>query len=558
MTYSAEASKKPKINIKRLIITVAVGAIPTIVLFLWSQASRNQSTVNVLWWLGSASLLITLFVACFSISSALYAPTFTLLAVFAIAWISGSLLQAQFARQWTANPGLRDMLAWLCGIGLGVGAVAIFWFVVLSVSTKWILGASDSLGVSWWEAFRFVAARTFDTSQYYWVVENGEISLDNSKGLLAKFGGPGVLVIRPGNVVVLERGGRTSRILGPGVHALKYLEFIKKPENLKGIIDLRSQFVVADAENVLTQDGIPLKFQVSSSYVIEPKNVTDQRLEMHYEPPDESTVLGLPEYPVYESTIRKAVFNTTAGGWKGLFPGGPISRFRDVVGTYTLDQIFPPNPTGLANPDDRVLRKMEEEVGRQFVPAWAGVKYNGFDIMQVSMTDDVRERLVKRWTQPVDMTLMVQEARHKAQAVTAESEGRARALERMGMARSRAWETASEMMLKLMEALDKAGHKEKAWEFVNVIRQLTVWAGQDDTVAMNYIEAIQQVVKSEGSKHFVLQPVTFGGTPELAAGSTGRGAGTRSTMPISIDGQTQNGDTILDVSDLDDTELESE
>ncbi len=554
MAYSAETSgKEPKINIKRLLITMAVGAIPTIVFFAWSLSSRSRTATDVLWWLGSTCLLITLFVACFSIKSSLYAIVFTGLAVFAIAWVSGSLLQAQFAREWSANPGFRNALAWLGGIGLGVGVTAAFWFVILLVSTRWILGASDALGVSWWQAFRYVAARTFDTSQYYWIVENGELAIDNSKGLLAKFGGPGMLVVRPGNVVVLERGSKTSRIVGPGVYAIKYLEFIKKPVNGKGIIDLRSQFVVENVENALTQDGIPLEFQVSSSYMIEPKNVTDQRLAANYEPPDESQVFGEPEYPVYESTIKKAVFGTTGGGWKGLFPGGPISRFRDVVGTYTLDQIFPPNPTGLASPDDRVLRKMEEKVGEQFVPAWAGVKYNGFDIMQVKMNDDVRERLVKRWTQPVDMTLMVQAARHKAQAVAAESEGRARALERMGAARSRAWETASEMMLKLMEALDKAGHKQKAWDFVNVIRQLTVWAGQDDTVAMNYIEAIQQVVKSEGSKHFVLQPVTFGGSPQIESGQ-GRGKGTL----LFDDKMTQNGDTIIDCTGLQDTEEQPE
>jgi hypothetical protein len=39
-----------------------------------------------------------------------------------------------------------------------------------------------------------------------------------------------------------------------------------------------------------------------------------------------------------------------------------------------------------------------------------------------------------------------------------------------------------------------------------VIQELTNRVGQDETVAMRYIEAMQSIVKSEGLKSFVITP----------------------------------------------------
>ena len=120
--------------------------------------------------------------------------------------------------------------------------------------------------------------------------------------MLSRLGGPGVLVVRPGNAVVLERGGKITRIVGPGVHQLKRFEGLKSSDG-KGIVDLRTQFAPETATNVLTRDGIPLEIKAATVFKIEPKQVTDQRPSSHLEGGDATTpVLG----GLHHRYIRKA------------------------------------------------------------------------------------------------------------------------------------------------------------------------------------------------------------------------------------------------------------
>lgn len=501
--------KRPKVNWKRLLITLAVGAVPATIFFLFAFANQEKNSFQVLWWLGTLSLLATLFVACFAFVPKLYPMIFTLFAVFALSWISGSLLEGRLPAEWDLSQGWRSAIVAVAGLLIGVAVPVAFWFSVFFVTTQWLLAISESFDVPWWTAFRFVAARTFDVSQFYWVVENGAVTVDTSKGLLAKLGGPGALVVRPGNAVALERGGKTSRIVGPGVYPVKRLELIKKPVEVKGVIDLRPQFLRDTALQVLTKDGIPLNVEASVSFQIEPKSVTDKRPSSLFEGGEAtSKVLGEPEYPVYEATIQKAVFATTAGGWKGLFPWGAYARLYDVVGAYTLDQIFPGDPVTNPDPDARVIRAIEEKVLKLFDPTWAGVQLRGFDILRVTKPDDVEKRMIKKWTSPVDRDLKVEEARAERDAIIERSQGQARALYRLEKVKAGARQDMVDTVERLLDALTQAGQPQLALNFVSVIQELTKHVGEDEAVTMRYIEAMQAIVQSEGTKSFLIMPPT--------------------------------------------------
>jgi regulator of protease activity HflC (stomatin/prohibitin superfamily) len=394
----------------------------------------------------------------------------------------------------------------VAGVLLGIAVPAFFWFVILSVSTRWIMSVSKGFDIPFRKAFRFVAARTFGTAQPVIGVENGEVVFENPKGMLSALGGPGMLVVRPGNAVVLEQGGKTSRIVGPGAHALKPFEAIKKPVDAKGVVDLRPQGASDTVTNLLTKDGIPLEMLVSTGFQIEPKEETDKRPASHYHGGEATTpVHGEPEFPVYEATIQKAIFKTPPNGWKSMFPGGPVSVLRDVVASYMFDQFFSPPSTRNPNPDpdQRTIKAIEDQVKARFNPAGSGVLFRSFDIKEVKVPDDVRERMLKRWTMPVDLEIKVQEAQTERDAMIARSEGRAQSIERLEGIRLVAYDRMIEVIRKLVSILPPMDREQAVSGFISVVQQLTGRIGQDESVTMRYIEAMQAVVQSDGPKSFV-------------------------------------------------------
>jgi regulator of protease activity HflC (stomatin/prohibitin superfamily) len=488
-----EAKSKDKTNWRRLLIALVVGGVLTAICFILDW-----------WWPATICMLIALFVACTAIKRGKRTLAFTFYAMLAIGWVSGSVLDTVLPERWSPIQGWRTEALALSGALLGVFAPLIFWAINLFISTRWILAISQSFDVSFGRAFKIVLAQIFNTSQQYLIIENGKITVEKPKGALSNFGGPGVLVIGPGNVVVLERGGKMTRMAGSGLCELKRFEYPKRPPAQKGIVDLQPQWAMDTVEDMLTKDGIPLTIQVGMSYQIEPKAVTDERVAT--DPRERARyrkVIDSPPYQVYEETIRRAVFETTAAGWKSLFPWGAINAMRDVVAVYTLDQIFPPTPSPAPNPDARMVKAIEDEVKRRFNPAWAGVRLIGFDILQVAMPKEVRERMIQRWTVPVDRQLQIEQARAERDVLIERSAGRARSLAQLEQARHRSWQDVIDMVSTLLRLLDGAGNPQVAINFISVIQELTRWAGEDESVTARYIEAMNAVIKSSGSKTFV-------------------------------------------------------
>jgi regulator of protease activity HflC (stomatin/prohibitin superfamily) len=487
--------ERRRIEWRRLFITLAVGAVPTIIAFLFG-----------VWWWGSVFGLITLFIACFALHPKLYPLIFTLYAVFAITWLLGSFIEGNLIDSWDASRGTKLVLSVVGGGSLALSVTLLFWFVILFVTTRWILSVSDSFDIPWRQAFSFVATRIFGTAQAYMIIENGKVKAQSKNGMLSRLGGPGVLIVQPGNAVALERGGKVTRILGPGIHQLKRFEALKAPVS-KGIVDLRTQFASDTATNVLTRDGIPLEIKVATVYRIEPKDVTDGRPSSRLEGADATTpVLGGTEYPVYEASVRKAVYATTEGGWQGLFPGGAIATLRDVVAAYTLRQIFPLEEAEEPDPDKRTLKAIEDEVKKRFDSSWAGVSFLGFDIMEVNLPKAVEDRVLKQWTSRVEYELKVAGATAERKAMVELGRGRAETFAEWEDARLAARENLVKSIVRLGGTMPSGEKLRLLWACVELFRELASRVGQDETIAMRYIEAMQAIVHAEGPKSFVITP----------------------------------------------------
>ena len=83
---------------RRLLATLAVGGLVTAICFILGW-----------WWAGTAFLLFTLFLACFAFSVKLRPLVFTVFAVFAVAWLTGALIDQFLPTESDGDPGWRRM-----------------------------------------------------------------------------------------------------------------------------------------------------------------------------------------------------------------------------------------------------------------------------------------------------------------------------------------------------------------------------------------------------------------------------------------------------------------
>jgi regulator of protease activity HflC (stomatin/prohibitin superfamily) len=469
---------------RRLLATLVIGGLITAICFILGW-----------WWVATAFLLFTLFLACLAFGTRWRVLAFTVFAVFAIAWLTGSLLDQFLPTDGGSDPEWRMALAFLGGIVAGIGLPALFWFLVFWASTEWLMSISETHAISKGDALRFVVARTFGTAQALFVVENGKLTVEKPKGILSKLGGPGTLVVRSGTAVVLERGSRISRVLGPGTYALEPGENFKQPAETKGIIDLRGGGGVLEVENVLTKDGILLKFKIGGGFQLEPKSETDKRPSSRFEGGEATTpVVGAPEYPVYEATILKAVNNTGDGGLKDMYPKGAVDTLRDVVASYTFDQIFPPNPTAEDNPDpdSRLIKQIEKKVKDSIDASWRGVLFRGIDIQEISMPPEVREKWLQRWAAPADRELSIRAAEAQREIMIVESEGRARSIEQLDRVKLASSARMAQIVEELAKTLPAIKDEAVAYGFLRLVRDLAVRLGRDEESAITELEILRE------------------------------------------------------------------
>jgi regulator of protease activity HflC (stomatin/prohibitin superfamily) len=424
----------------------------------------------------------------------------------AAALVVGSLVQTVLAAILPPpGPGdLRlDVLGGVIAGLLAILAVPLFLSILVRLSTQFLLGMHDWEGVSSGDAADFLWSALIGTNQPWVVVENGEVVGGKKKGIFHTLGGPGLVVVRPGNAVVLQRTGEISQIVGPGLHR------VRRHEKIRQIVRLGPLWKTEDVENVLTRDGVPLTIRLGVGYGIEPKEDTDKRGG-----PSVNRRVIKGDFPVYEDTIRKAVLNVTPIGWEITGCVGCESQLRDIIGTYTLDQLFGLNTVrraaeqgGELHESQRVIKRIEERILNSFAPAAAagfGIKVRMVDIQSVKVPDQVEQRMLEAWS-----------AEWQQRTETAIRTTAARAFTKMERikyeARNAAFDQVFGAIRRGLELFD--GEDPRFDRYVETISRLAVEMSKDSTSAYRYAEAVEKLM-GHPNAHVVIAPpetgVSFG------------------------------------------------
>jgi hypothetical protein len=100
-------------------------------------------------------------------------------------------------------------------------------------------------------ALHYLLSSAFGLPYTYATVDHGQLETHDGKVCtLDKFGGPGFLVIRPGNLVLTERLRGPAEVYGTGLH------FIPRFERIKQVVDLSDQEGQIQELRATTKDGI--------------------------------------------------------------------------------------------------------------------------------------------------------------------------------------------------------------------------------------------------------------------------------------------------------------
>jgi regulator of protease activity HflC (stomatin/prohibitin superfamily) len=344
---------------------------------------------------------------------------------------------------------------------------------------------------------------------YPWlIVEKGQVTESKPKGVLAELGGPGVIVIRPGNVVVLERHGAITQVAGPGLIRTKRFEQIRE------IVELKPKWTSATLENVLTADRIPLRVSLGVGFQLEPKSVVDSRAESHL-PPDGlalSPLISDGVYEVYEASIRKAVFNLAAKWEITTFAVGE-NLLRDIMATYDFDQIFELRNEKLdgggADPfhaDKRTIKGIEVRLSEdhsRLAAGW-GVHIRSVDIKTVEIPAEAQEQMIDWWRAKWRRLVAFQETEAVREHVERRGLGEAAAIETIeharGMEQDRLITSLCDSLQAIQQTFSPADLK-LAERLLRVMERLSkTLSGTDAYTTVRYVEALERMAGESGTK----------------------------------------------------------
>ncbi len=352
------------------------------------------------------------------------------------------------------------------------------WF-----ASEFLLAFQGGFGLTRRDTFRALLTVGFGLQYPYLIVENGQATVSKPKGLLNKIGGPGLVIIRPGNTVVFERLGRVTQIAGPGITTTRLFEFHKQ------IVQLRPRWISFSGETVLTQDGIPLKLQGGLGARIEPASVTNDLIAAAGGPGSYTWASGFRdqirgEFPVYRDSAFRAVYLPSGPNWEITLGGTTVAMIRDAVGRRRLQDIFGEPDTGIPPNTARVIQEIEQEAVaalRAFVHSW-GILVTGVEIALLEPPEEIQKRVLKRWTIAGDNQMIESLGNAQAQAE--------QTVQTIKMAAFQG------MMGVLQDTVTTAGAvlpPQQMVLFQGIIQTIAANTTQDSASALRYIEALEKL-----------------------------------------------------------------
>lgn len=188
------------------------------------------------------------------------------------------------------------------------------------------------------EAFRYLLACSFSANSRPMVsVDKGKLDIGPEEiNLIDRIGGPGLVAVSPGNVVLFEKLTGLSRVVGEGFHDIHRFEMIKE------VVTLDEQYQPLENVEAVTVDGIPVR--VTLIHI---------RFKLRERESDWASTYGDSlQGDAYRGAVKNYAYNrlVSAEGFMALNQMVAVIIERSVkkyINRHTIDQII--------TPDDRMV-----------------------------------------------------------------------------------------------------------------------------------------------------------------------------------------------------------
>jgi len=280
------------------------------------------------------------------------------------------------------TPALKVLWAAVMGFGLTALVAAVFLIPYGMAAGQQMYSQYEQYKGHEGEAARTAINILLGISGGTWVISGGQAERKGDPpGALARFGGPGNLIVQEGYVVILEKSGRLSRIVGRGITWLQAFERISMVVPLFLRTEKLTVEQVATKDKVLIQEFEILVFHKADTG-----------------PEEERIQDG--QFAYTREKLLNDVWSPNGGDWRGGVRSVAEGATRDVVGRYNLDEIIP-----ISEPFRSTFKKLLIDQMNKVTKEKMGVTTITVDIGKIRVPEDAERRLMSKWLADWDIRI---------------------------------------------------------------------------------------------------------------------------------------------------------
>lgn len=285
------------------------------------------------------------------------------------------------------------------------------------------------------KGLRYVVTSVFGLLRYPRLeISEGKMQVrPDELNTLKEIGGPGFVIIRPGNLVLFERLRSPAAVRSAGIH------FISRFETIKDVVPLEEQDGVWPESSAITKDGIEVKVKdIRFRYRLYPGRRYGGFVSRTWEEP----------YPYSPQSVKNYAYNRTideAGvinSWFNSVRFVVDNAITDYINEHTIDDLTAPGKTN-DDPRGKIKRSMNSKLARQRLKD-LGAELLWCDIGHFEITDKrISAQRLETWQM---------KWAGKAELIRAEGEARRLTYQERGRAEGQA-----ELLQSIARSLDELG-----------------------------------------------------------------------------------------------------
>jgi regulator of protease activity HflC (stomatin/prohibitin superfamily) len=250
-----------------------------------------------------------------------------------------------------------------------------------------------------------------------WIVSNNQAEVrGDPAGGLARFGGPGVLIVQQGHAVILEISGKISRVVGWGI------TFLKPFERISMVVPLQSRGEQITIEQIATKDKILIEsLDVLVFHRADLGTEDDRGTE------SDRPQAGLSAYS--KNKLIKDIWSPGGGDWRNGVRSVTESAVRDAVGRYDLVELLP-----MSDKFRQDFREMLKMIVNTTTRNAMGVEVVAIDFGKLKVPDAAQKLLLDKWltdwSAPIaekEIEIAIMKGKGEVQATTIREVGQAEA-----------------------------------------------------------------------------------------------------------------------------------